>query len=74
MPTDRKPHLRVERSPIKLILPKQGKERKNPIGGDKPVPFRVVDQAFRESLVTQVSAARQVPASTTSTATLSSTT
>jgi hypothetical protein len=47
-----------ERLPIKLILPNQGKERKNPVGGSPPKPFRTVDARFRQTLSTQISAIR----------------
>jgi hypothetical protein len=47
---------RIERLPIKLIMPKQGKERKIPAGGSKPVPFRPVTQAFRVNLLNEVKA------------------
>lgn len=46
----------LERLPIKLILPRQGKERKVPPGGTAPAPFRQVDAKYRSSLATQVSA------------------
>lgn len=47
-----------DRLPIKLILPKQGSERRVKGGGTSRKPFRVVDQAWRTSLVRQVSAIR----------------
>ena len=48
------------RLPIKLILPNQGKQKKNPGGGGKKDPFRTVDAAFRRSLAAQVDAAKKV--------------
>lgn len=54
----KKHEVRIERLPIKLILPKQGMERRVPASGGKPVPFREVDAKFRSSLARQVSAAR----------------
>src|SRR5690349_17395683 len=50
---------RPDRLPIKLILPKQGKEKRVDGGGTPPKPFRKVDAAYRKSLSTQVSAARE---------------
>lgn len=47
-----------ERLPIKLILPKQGKEKKVLGGGTPPKPFRPVDAAYRKSLSKRVSAIR----------------
>ena len=47
------------RLPIKVILPKQGKERTAPGGGAKPEPFRPVDPAFRLRLGNQVAALRR---------------
>lgn len=44
------------RLPIKLIMPKQGTERRVTGGGGKKVPFRVVDAAYRTSLLNQVGA------------------
>ena len=46
----------AERLPIKLIMPKQGTERRVLGGGQKPKPFRPVDEAFRQNLSNQVSA------------------
>lgn len=46
------------RLPIKLIMPKQGVERRVPGGGSPPKPFRVVDEAYRQRLVNQVGAIR----------------
>src|SRR6188508_2678722 len=51
---------RNERLPIKLILPRQGKEKKVSGGGSKPLPFRQVNSDFRAGLVSQVSAIRKV--------------
>jgi len=47
---------RIDRLPIKLILPKQGTEKRVPTGGAPPRPFRIVDSAYRKSLSKQVSA------------------
>lgn len=47
------------RLPIKVILPRQGTERRQQAGGSKPEPFREVDQAFRERLRNQITALRQ---------------
>lgn len=41
---------------IKVILPKQGAERRVPVGRGKAKPFRRVDEAFRGSLVTRLHA------------------
>lgn len=49
---------RHERLLIKLIMPKQGTERKVPGGGTPPKPFRTVDVKYRAHLSTQVSALR----------------
>ncbi len=49
---------RQERLPIKLIMPKQGAERKVPGGGPPSKPFRPVDSAYRQRLSNQVSAIR----------------
>ncbi len=49
---------RADRLPIKLIMPKQGKEKRVKGGGGRPTPFRVVDAAYRKSLLNQVSAIR----------------
>lgn len=46
----------VDRLPIKLIMPKQGAEKRVPGGGTPPKPFRTVDAKYRASLVRQVSA------------------
>ena len=54
---DRFPSTRqLERLPIKLIMPKQGTERRVPGGGSAPEPFRLVDVDYRLSLGNQVSA------------------
>ncbi len=45
-----------ERLPIKLIMPKQYRERPVPGGGPPPKPFRTVDEGYRKSLSNQVSA------------------
>jgi serine protease AprX len=44
-----------ERLPIKLIMPRQGTEKRVPGGGSKAVPFRTVDAAYRRGLAEQVS-------------------
>ena len=50
------------RLPIKLVLPKQGTERRVTGGGGEKKPFRQVTRAYRENLVNQVEAAeRTVP-------------
>jgi len=50
---------RAERLPIKLILPKQGRERRVPGGGKPPTPFRAVTPAYRQALSNQVAAIKQ---------------
>ena len=45
-----------ERLPIKLIMPKQGTERRISGGGSPPKPFRDVDQEYRQRLSNQVAA------------------
>ena len=50
---------KAERLPIKLIMPKQGMEKKVPSGGAPPKPFRDVDAEYRKSLSHQVSAMRE---------------
>src|SRR4030042_4154989 len=50
--------LRHERLPIKLIIPKQGTERRVPAGGTPPKPFRLVDSKYRRHLSHQVGALR----------------
>ena len=47
-----------DRLPIKLIMPKQGREKRVPGGGGSPKPFREVNAAYRRSLAKQVSAIR----------------
>lgn len=49
---------RQERLLIKVIMPKQGTERKVPGGGLPPKPFRTVDAKYRARLSSQVSAIR----------------
>ncbi len=49
---------RQERLLIKVIMPKQYTERNVPGGGTPPRPFRPVDQRYRASLSSQVSAIR----------------
>ncbi len=51
---------RHDRLPIKVIMPKQGVERKVPGGGPPPKPFRTVDAKYRSRLFNQVSALRNV--------------
>lgn len=50
----------TNRLPIKLILPKQGNERRKQGGGSKIPPFRTVDAEYRHSLSNQVLAIKQV--------------
>lgn len=50
------PSSQHDRLPIKLIMPKQGLERRVSGGGGKKKPFRVVDAEYRQRLVNQVSA------------------
>jgi serine protease AprX len=47
---------RRQRLPIKLIMPKQGTERRVPGGSAPPKPFRSVDALYRGRLANQVSA------------------
>jgi len=47
------------RLPIKLIMPKQGRERRVQGGGSKAVPFRDVDDKFRGGLAKQLAAATE---------------
>jgi len=54
MEEDKKP--KTERLPIKLIMPKQGVEKKVQPGGPPPKPFRTVDAEYRKSLSHQVTA------------------
>lgn len=44
------------RLPIKLIMPKQGAEKRVTTGGSPPKPFLTVDAAYRKSLSNQVAA------------------
>ena len=44
----------LERLPIKLIIPRQGAERRVPGGGSPPSPFRTVNVDYRQSLGIQV--------------------
>ena len=55
---ERIPAPQQDRLPIKLIMPKQGAERKIPPGGTPPKPFRTVDTKYRSHLSNQVSALR----------------
>ncbi|MBI5922083.1 MAG: S8 family serine peptidase [Betaproteobacteria bacterium] len=48
-----------ERLPIKLIMPKQGTERRVPGGGAPPQPFREVDAKYRKRLSNQLGAIRE---------------
>ncbi len=57
MPDDRRP-LR-DRLPIKVIMPKQGTERRIQAGGTPPHPFRTVDGEYRSHLSHQVSVLRE---------------
>ena len=59
MPDENRP-LRHDRLPIKVIMPKQGVERKVPGGGPPATPFRTVDAKYRTRLSNQVSALRNV--------------
>ena len=49
---------RQDRLPIKLIMPKQGTERRVTAGGTPPKPFRTVDAKYRSHLSNQVAALR----------------
>ena len=49
---------RQDRLLIKVIMPKQGTERKVPGGGMPPQPLRPVDAKYRERLSSQVAAIR----------------
>ena len=49
---------RQQRLLIKVIMPKQGTERKVPGGGTPAKPFRTVDAKYRSSLSSQVTAIR----------------
>ena len=57
--TDKTRPSRHERLPIKLIMPKQGVERKIPAGGTPPKEFRKVDEKYRSHLSNQVAALRK---------------
>lgn len=48
----------ADRLPIKLIMPRQGRENKVSGGANPPKPFRPIDAAYRKSLTNQVSAIR----------------
>jgi serine protease AprX len=50
---------KAERLPIKLIMPKQGVEKRVPGAGAPPKPFRTVDAEYRKSLSHQVSTMRE---------------
>src|SRR5208337_337256 len=56
---ERNPESRHERLPIKLIMPKQGIERRVLGGGPPPKPFRSVDAKYRTRLSNQVTAVRK---------------
>ena len=56
--TDEKRSLQPDRLPIKLIMPKQGTERRIKAGGTPPKPFRTVDARYRSNLANQVAALR----------------
>lgn len=45
-----------DRLPIKLIMPKQGTERRVAGGGTPPKPFREVTRQYRQGLSNQVAA------------------
>ncbi len=49
-----------QRLPIKLIMPKQGTERRVPGGGTPPMPFREVDAQYRKRLSNQIDAVSDV--------------
>ena len=49
-----------QRLPIKLIMPKQGTERRVPGGGTPPKPFREVDAQYRKRLSNQIDAVSDV--------------
>ena len=53
---DKRGTLGTDRLPIKLIMPKQGTEKKIMGGGQPPKPFRTVDAGYRKSLSNQVAA------------------
>jgi serine protease AprX len=56
---DKVRHPPQDRLLIKVIMPKQGQERKVAGGGTPPKPFRDVDSAYRNRLSSQVSAIRK---------------
>jgi len=58
MPDDRLSAPR-DRLPIKVIMPKQGTERRIQGGGTPPRPFRTVDREYRTHLSNQVSVLRE---------------
>lgn len=57
MPDEKRPPIN-ERLPIKLIMPKQGSERKVTGGGGPAKPLRTVDAKYRTRLSNQLSALR----------------
>jgi serine protease AprX len=59
MAAENKPGQPADRLPIKLIMPRQGVERRVPGGGNPPKPFREVDPAYRRHLANQVAAIRE---------------
>lgn len=61
---ERKGQPEQTRLPIKVVLPRQGRERSVPRGGARPKPFLSVDGDFRQHLGNQVVALRRaiVPA------------
>lgn len=48
-----------KRLPIKIIMPKQGKQVLGPRGGGEAKPFRLVDSAYRERLSNQIGIIRE---------------
>lgn len=50
---------RNDRLPIKLIMPKQGTERRVLGGGTPPAPFRDVDLQYRNRLSNQIGAIQE---------------
>ena len=48
--------VRLDRFPIRVIMPKQGTERRVKGGGSPPKPFRDVNFDYRQSLSNQVGA------------------
>jgi serine protease AprX len=61
--TERRPFA-GDRLPIKLIMPRQGTERRVRGGGGNKEPFRVVNSAYRQSLLTQLSGVQEALAPT----------